>query len=58
MKKTLIKIDHKGNEHNYGPLPDEVIAKIIKGFAKDLELGYYEKKGVKSIYIILNRDAE
>lgn len=53
MKKTLVKIDSKGREHNYGPLSDKDIAIILKGFAKDVEFGFYGKQGVKSIYIVL-----
>lgn len=52
-KKILVKIDSKGVEHNYGLLPDKEIAEILRGFTKDLELGFYEKKGVKSIYLVL-----
>lgn len=53
MKKILIKLTPDGKEHNYGQLPDKVISNILKGFSKDLEFGFYEKKGVKSIYLVL-----
>lgn len=52
MNQRLIKIDGKGEEHDFGKLPEEVIQKILKGYKRDAQLGFYGKSGTKHIYII------
>ena len=55
MKRTLKKIDGKGIEHNFGPLSENDINRILKGYK--FNGLFYERNGTKCIFVVEEKSA-